>query len=727
MESLLSLLGTGFDLLLVVLGFSLIVFIHEAGHFIAARWAGIRVYTFALGFGPAVASWRKGMGFRRGSSEREYFDRLSADATLRVGGSAPQGSAPSPAPEISPTEYRLNWLPLGGYVRMLGQDDLDPTATSAATDSYQNCAVWKRMIVISAGVVANIITAAIMFVLVFLIGLKTEPAKIGDVDPGSPAAVAQAINADLARVSDRGLRPGDEVLAVNGGEPNSFNDIVLATAMSRPGEPVNLRVRRAGVETPLEFAITPRQSTTTKLLDIGVGPASSASIAPVKTDAQLALAKENLAKIGLAGVEPGMTLVRIGVDERIGGAHELDAAVRASGGRPVEVEFAGGDGRRVTATLTPRAELQADLIPRSQTTVTPQRHLLGLTPVMKIREAGDGAIAQGLKSGDVFARIGSVEYPSVVAGMSAIRAAKGTTIPVTVLRTGDDGVEREIDLAVQVSGKGQIGFFVGETDEESSLLALPPEQLRGAVNDTLFRPAAFGVITTPGTRIRAVNAIPTRTLSDVRDVLRTAAISALAETQTSVKARLTLELPRAAGSPAAAHAETLDVDWVIGEPDLRVLSSLTWTSSAGSWMFEPEQKVLRGDGPIDALSLGLSETNRVMATTYLTFARLFQGTVKVEHLKGPVGIAHIGTRLVDRGLVWLVFFMALISVNLAVINFLPMPIVDGGQFILLLIEQIRGKPVPVGVQNGITMAGLVMVGSMFLVVTFNDIRGLLGM
>jgi regulator of sigma E protease len=115
-----------------------------------------------------------------------------------------------------------------------------------------------------------------------------------------------------------------------------------------------------------------------------------------------------------------------------------------------------------------------------------------------------------------------------------------------------------------------------------------------------------------------------------------------------------------------------------------------------------------------------------MMQTYLTFARLFQGTVKIEHLKGPVGIAHIGTRLADRGMIWLLFFMALISINLAVINFLPLPIVDGGQFIFLLIEQVRGRPVPIQVQNAATIAGLVLIGSLFLIVTFNDIMGLFG-
>lgn len=112
--------------------------------------------------------------------------------------------------------------------------------------------------------------------------------------------------------------------------------------------------------------------------------------------------------------------------------------------------------------------------------------------------------------------------------------------------------------------------------------------------------------------------------------------------------------------------------------------------------------------------------------TYLTFARLFDGTVKVEHLKGPIGIAHVGTHIIDRGVVWLLFFLALLSVNLAVINFLPLPIVDGGQFLFLCYEAIRGKPAPVGVQNFTALAGMLLIGAMFLIVTFNDVLRLFG-
>ncbi|MBZ0173307.1 MAG: site-2 protease family protein, partial [Phycisphaerales bacterium] len=167
-------------------------------------------------------------------------------------------------------------------------------------------------------------------------------------------------------------------------------------------------------------------------------------------------------------------------------------------------------------------------------------------------------------------------------------------------------------------------------------------------------------------------------------------------------------------------------DWALDRAALDRLDALGWQSPIPASFFEPEQIVMKAEGPLNAVAMGVGETHRVMLNVYVTFLRLTQGSLEVQHIKGPVGIAHIGTLIADRGLIWMLFFLGLISVNLAVVNFLPLPIVDGGQFLMLLYEQIRGKPVPIPVQNAVMTAGLLLIASVFLVVTFNDIRALLG-
>ena len=130
-----QLLGNGGNLLLIVLGFSLLIAIHEMGHFLAARWAGIRVDAFAIGMGPAVLAFRRGIGWKLGSTHHEVERRLGAPPEqvsmerLREAG-------------IGETEYGLRLLPLGGFVRMKGQEDLEAIESSADPDAYGARPIW---------------------------------------------------------------------------------------------------------------------------------------------------------------------------------------------------------------------------------------------------------------------------------------------------------------------------------------------------------------------------------------------------------------------------------------------------------------------------------------------------------------------------------------------------------------------------------------------------------
>src|SRR5215213_3055073 len=105
------------SLLLLIFGFGFVIFFHELGHFLAAKWVGIKVEQFAVGFGHAIFSWRKGMGFTAGSSGRRY-EAMARDAEA--------SGRQDEIRNLGETEYRLNWIPLGGYVKMLGQDDIKP-------------------------------------------------------------------------------------------------------------------------------------------------------------------------------------------------------------------------------------------------------------------------------------------------------------------------------------------------------------------------------------------------------------------------------------------------------------------------------------------------------------------------------------------------------------------------------------------------------------------------
>ena len=128
-----------------------------------------------------------------------------------------------------------------------------------------------------------------------------------------------------------------------------------------------------------------------------------------------------------------------------------------------------------------------------------------------------------------------------------------------------------------------------------------------------------------------------------------------------------------------------------------------------------------------AMEIGVRKTAYFVFQVYTMMQRMiFSRTVGVEHVSGPVGIVKLGSDVARVGFVKLLFLLAIISANLAVINFLPLPIVDGGLMVFLFIEKIKGGPVSLRVQIATQMIGLFLIIGVFLIVTFNDVLRIWG-
>ncbi len=210
LASLAGTLSSTGNILLILLGFSVVIFFHELGHFSVAKWAGIRVQKFAIGFGPEM------LGFSMGE-----------------------------------TRYSLNLLPLGGYVKMLGQEDfeIDKSGELALSDdprSFMNKPVGHRMAVVSAGVIMNLLLAAVLFMVVFMVGKREESPMIGEVVADTPASKA-------------GLQAGDRVVSINRFEISNFNEISTAVRLAAPFEPLTFVIEREGEPKPLTKSVVPEQ------------------------------------------------------------------------------------------------------------------------------------------------------------------------------------------------------------------------------------------------------------------------------------------------------------------------------------------------------------------------------------------------------------------------------------------------------------------------------------
>lgn len=183
---------------IVVLG--VLIFVHELGHFLFAKFFGVGVEKFSLGFGPKL------------------FGKKVGD-----------------------TEYLVSAFPLGGYVKMIGEADTAELSEEDIRRSFSAKPPLQRIAIVTAGPGFNLVFAWLIFILLYMIGVPGATTKIGDVLKDKPAARA-------------GIKTGDLITSVNG-KPVSRWDDFARTIVESKGQPLEIIVRRAGVDLP--FTVTP--------------------------------------------------------------------------------------------------------------------------------------------------------------------------------------------------------------------------------------------------------------------------------------------------------------------------------------------------------------------------------------------------------------------------------------------------------------------------------------
>lgn len=658
------------SILLLVAGFSLIILLHEAGHFLAAKYVGIRVEQFALGFGQALFSWRRGLGLRIGSTEKEYAQIQKGEK------SAPGGRSPD---QLGETEYRFNWIPLGGYVKMLGQDDTKPGLVVDDPRSYTSKSVGARMLVISAGVIMNIIFAAIAFMVVFLMGMDVQAPVVGAVTPLSPAQMA---------VNEKGepspIQVGDRILRINGRIQHDFGKIQLSTALAAADEALRVEVQRVDGSVE-QLRITPKPSGIggLRLLQVGLAPSQRLE-GPKLTSKRL---EDEYAQIApdVKQVMPGETIVAIeGETVNPEEYYKLDAAAQRAEGKPVTVSVDGPSGSR-------EVQIQTQLLPlfghetMQFAGMVPRAKVVGLTKPSAVegKIEPDDVIVEIAVNGDIRPDPSEKE----VRRLTAKTAEQNQTLRLKVLRKGQVLAFDDLDPNIRLENGQGLG------------LALTFDTGTPVVADTLEGSAAAAI--PPGSRIMSVNGVAVESWLDVLQALRQ------------------LEV----GQPASVEAELAGGSYqtfqlTLTDADRRMLGSLRFAPDAalGLWTISRQTA-----NPAEAAWWGVTETRDSLLQVYVTLHRLFAGSVPVKGLMGPVGMAQVGTKVAAEGWDRLLWFLAIISANLAVVNFLPIPVVDGGHFLFLTIEKIQGKPVSERTMAIAQYAGLILIGSVFILVTYQDI------
>jgi len=294
------------DVVVVVIALGFMVFVHELGHFLAAKWMGVRVLTFSFGFGKRLFGVKAGQ-----------FSFGRPPITVSA------GDVPDDR-----TDYRVSLLPLGGYVKMAGEDPSQPRTGDSG--EFMTHPRWQRFVIVVMGPVMNVLLALVLLTVLDRYhyeepAFETQAARIGDVAPDSPAAQA-------------GLASGDLLTRVGDLKNPTWEDVELKVAMS-PGKPLPVEVVRDGQTRQVE--ITPRPEGRERLGVAGWAPCVSPLIDLV----------EEGSPASKAGILRGDRVTAL--DGRpILCWQDLPSALQATNGKPAEITVARA-GTAVHLNITP--------------------------------------------------------------------------------------------------------------------------------------------------------------------------------------------------------------------------------------------------------------------------------------------------------------------------------------------------------------------------------------
>jgi regulator of sigma E protease len=756
---------------LVIFGVGFVIFIHELGHFATAKWCDVKVTTFSIGFGPALpgCSWQKGE-----------------------------------------TTYKIALLPLGGYVQMVGEGT-EGDEQEDDPRSFKNKTVSQRMLIISAGVIMNVILGAVCFVAVYeLHGVPQLPAAVDRVDPGSPSW-------------QKGVRTSSLITQIGSIKEPTFQDLkvnVSLTGSNDPSIPFTFIRTVAGKDVTTTIDLQPRRDENNKMPTIGVLQPSglkltkksssslrdqpayngSAAVAARVLDLQpgdvILKATDSASNAALTNLPPNpaesmaelcrrmrllvgepMTLVvrRKGQTEdekidvpphgfefddvvvgttdpatpeetfnvsalarapaqlvgetkfEVGDPFDLHQRMRVLAGKPAVLEVMRAGGSRPVKILVP---------PAYHWTV-PIRMKMG--KVAAIRD--DSPAVDKVRPGDViseavltwgndepipFKKIDPVKLPFQLARAVATKPDPSKwKVELTVLRQPADPNEKAGLVSVPITLSWQ--------DEWSSNEEVP------------LQPASPMSIPQLGIAYLVESTVEEVTDKDVKSIQTGDVIEKIRFRELTKKGDKEDWTPWGDMYSRRDKQRVFD-EWayyffqymqqwdhhdmdvlvrrgqeLINDPiRLTTTEDTDWPIADRGLHFIAVMKVVRADSLGDALSLGVKDTANTLKQIYVILVRLLTFDVSPKVLGGPIAIGTQAFAAAEDP--WmLTLFLGMISVNLAVVNFLPIPVLDGGHMVFLIYEKLRGKPPSEGVRTATTWIGISLLLCLMVFVTFQDI------
>ncbi|RLS34928.1 MAG: PDZ domain-containing protein [Planctomycetota bacterium] len=642
-----------------IFGLGFVIFVHELGHFLVAKACGVKCEKFFLGFD--VGGWKL-CSFKWGE-----------------------------------TEYGIGALPLGGYVKMLGQDDNPGAATAeshrarASGDlpaeptsdphpawdprSYPAQSVPKRMAIISAGVIMNVLFAVLMASWAFGLGVRELTCAVSGVRPGGAAWRA-------------GIRTGDEITAIGNRQDPIFSDLQKGVALGDLSKGVDFTIHRPSDDSTRTVTLQP---------DTDLGAPTVGITSPYSLTVPDGLAGELPGAAGRAQppLAAGDTILSVD-GQPISRYDQLAAVLASDPARPVVlgVERKGArDGERIDVVLPGQPRRSLGMV------------MTGLA-VKAVQEGSPAAIA-GLKVGD---RLQSLDGEPLGDPLTLDLRLRGRTGQPVRLGVERAGVDEELTVTPrEVTWIEETRMRATPVSVASLGIAIPVEATVVAVDAD--GPAARAGIA-PGERIKKVWVFEKDAAGDdqapedpgmeigaeVSDWPSVVASLQTAPSGTRVRLRV--------GSPTGEE-RTVDLEPADVSGEFAVDRGL---------IFEPVYRIVRAASFAGAMKRGASKVKDDLSMVYGFLHKLTSNQISPRLLGGPIEIAKQAGRSAEEGFSRLLLFLTMLSANLAVVNFLPIPVLDGGHMVFLVYEWIRGKPPSESVVIALSYLGLILILSLMMFV-----------
>lgn len=671
------------SVVLAAAGLTFIIFIHELGHFGAAKLCNVRVETFSIGFGPAL---------------------------------------PFCAYKYGETTYKLAMVPLGGYVKMLGEGDgANDEDADRDPRSFKNQTVLERMFIISAGVIMNIVLASVLFVVVYMNGLEEMPATVAQMETGGTAW-------------RQNIRSGSEIRKIGNRENPWFDDIRPIVWATDKGDLIDLT---------LEFKGTRRDLKAEPILDdgapfpmLGIAPTESLQLVhgrkyedapPYRAGSP---ASEGQGSDG-NGFQYGDTVVGMSDPDDpnrkvTNVADVFDHARRLArlAGEPIvykvrRLDRPGQPGAEATIAVSPAFRRETGLRLRMGSIVATRvgspadlakiQAKDGANPGDRIVEVefGNTVLAAGGKSeaanGRTVKPLDPVQLPLEL-NRWADRTPGEKTVKLTLLRE-NPGDHAEKRIAVELKWDAEARF--DRTD--GIMKAQTPLAVNGLGLAYHVQTVVDAVV--PGSPADEAGLKPNDTIEGVK-IKRVDSKGKVDEGRWETPKPNQWAFVDDLLQTVAPHecAVRINRGGEKYEANLTATENREFGLDDRGLHFLPEFRIQKANSIGEALQMGGYRTLRMVQSTYINlYAMIFGRVSAVQTMSGPITLARISYILAGESIWKLILLLALININLAVVNFLPIPMLDGGHMMFLIYEGFRGKPPPERVFIILSYIGLAMV------------------